>query len=416
MIDVANLSVTLADKPILENYSLSVGQGDVLAILGANGVGKTTLLNCIVGLARPSAGTATSRGRIGYVPQLFHSTFAFSVLDIVLMGRARHIGLFGSPRRVDYEVAQKYLDQMKVGESARPPLQRAERRPAPAGDDRPGAVVGMRDPDPGRAVLRPRLQEPVHRHRHARTLNDGMGLTIVFSTHAPQHGLEVATHVLLMKDRSRYEHGRVDDVLTAGNLSALYDVAIAKAGFAEGGKFTFAPLLRTLKPMKKIAYLTWGCASQLTSYQDYAKQLDDMIYLRELETYDLSRYAAVVLPDGMDSAGIRRYAASSTPMCAAAVSSSSSTARTRMSGSTWSISPGGTLKPRTGCGGPSPTLHRDPPAGAEAPLCKVIPVADMGWHWFGVFDLHPAAQSCSIWTTTAAACSSISRRSRAAGG
>ena len=115
MIDVADLSVTLSDKPILEKYSLSVGQGDVLAILGANGVGKTTLLNCIVGLARPSAGSATSRGRIGYVPQLFHSAFAFSVLDIVLMGRARHVGLFGSPRRLDYEIAQLYLDQMKVG-------------------------------------------------------------------------------------------------------------------------------------------------------------------------------------------------------------------------------------------------------------------------------------------------------------
>ena len=114
MSNVADLSVTLSDKPILENYSLSVGQGDVLAILGANGVGKTTLLNCIVGLRRPSAGTAIIRGHIGYVPQLFHSTFAFSVLDIVLMGRARHIGLFGAPRRLDYEIAQKCLDQMKV--------------------------------------------------------------------------------------------------------------------------------------------------------------------------------------------------------------------------------------------------------------------------------------------------------------
>src|SRR5215467_1477317 len=110
MIEVANLSVTLADKPILENYSLSVGQGDVLAILGANGVGKTTLLNCIVGLRRPSAGRVTCGGRVGYVPQLFHATFTFSVLDIVLMGRARHIGLFGAPRRADYEIAQRYLE------------------------------------------------------------------------------------------------------------------------------------------------------------------------------------------------------------------------------------------------------------------------------------------------------------------
>ena len=74
-----------------------------------------------------------------------------------------------------------------------------------------------------------------------RELNSSMGLTIVFSTHAPQHGLEVSTHVLLMKDRRHYEHGRVDDVLTAANLSSLYDVAIARAAFADGGKFTFAP-------------------------------------------------------------------------------------------------------------------------------------------------------------------------------
>ena len=63
-------------------------------------------------------------------------------------------------------------------------------------------------------------------------------------------------------------------------------------------------------PQKKIAYLTWGCASQITSFQDFANQLDDMIYLRELETVTIS--AAMprwCVPDGTDSAGIRRYAA-----------------------------------------------------------------------------------------------------------
>ena len=241
MIDVADLSVTLSDKPILENYSLSVGQGDVLAILGANGVGKTTLLNCIVGLARPSAGSATSRGRIGYVPQLFHSAFAFSVLDIVLMGRARHVGLFGSPRRLDYAIAQQYLDQMKVGHLHDRPFNEL------SGGQRQLVMIAQALSSECEILI---LDEPCSALDYKnqsividtlRTVNDGMGLTIVFSTHAPQHGLEVATHVLLMKDRRRYEHGHVDDVLTAENLSSLYDVAIAKAAFTEGGKFTFAP-------------------------------------------------------------------------------------------------------------------------------------------------------------------------------
>jgi iron complex transport system ATP-binding protein len=241
MIEVANLSVTLSDKPILENYSLSVGQGDVLAILGANGVGKTTLLNCIVGLRSPSSGAATSRGRIGYVPQLFHSTFAFSVLDIVLMGRARHIGLFGSPRRLDYEIAQKYLDQMKVGHLRDRPFNEL------SGGQRQLVMIAQALSSECEILI---LDEPCSALDYKnqsividtlRTLNSSMGLTIVFSTHAPQHGLEVATHVLLMKDRRHYEHGPVDEVLTAGNLSALYDVAIAKAAFTEGGRFTFAP-------------------------------------------------------------------------------------------------------------------------------------------------------------------------------
>src|SRR5215510_11728105 len=202
MIEVANLGVTLSDKPILENYSLSVAKGDVLAILGANGVGKTTLLNCIVGLRQPSAGTATSRGRIGYVPQLFHSTFAFSVLDIVLMGRARHIGLFGAPRRTDYEIAQKYLDQMKVGLLRDRPFNEL------SGGQRQLVMIAQALSSECEILI---LDEPCSALDYKnqsividtlRTLNDTMGLTIVFSTHAPQHGLEAATHVLLMKDRA----------------------------------------------------------------------------------------------------------------------------------------------------------------------------------------------------------------------
>jgi len=241
MIEVANLSVTLSDKSILENYSLSVAPGGVLAILGANGVGKTTLLNCIVGLCRPSAGTASSRGRIGYVPQLFHSRFAFSVLDIVLMGRARQIGLFGAPRAKDYTVAQKYLGLMKVGHLRDRPFNEL------SGGQRQLVMIAQALSSECDILI---LDEPCSALDYKnqsividtlRELNSTMGLTIVFSTHAPQHGLEIATHVLLMKDLSRYEHGTVEDVLTAENLSTLYDVAIAKAAFTRGGKFTFAP-------------------------------------------------------------------------------------------------------------------------------------------------------------------------------
>jgi len=241
MIEIANLGVQLADKPILENYSLAVERGSVLAILGANGVGKTTLLNCIVGVRRPSTGRAASHGHIGFVPQLFHSTFAFSVMDIVLMGRTRHIGLFGAPRARDYEIAHKYLDLMKVGDLAERPFNEL------SGGQRQLVMIAQALSSECDIMI---LDEPCSALDYKnqsiviatlRELNASMGLTIVFTTHAPQHGLEVASHVLLMKDRRSYQHGTVADVLTAENLSRLYEVPIAKAAFAGDGRFTFAP-------------------------------------------------------------------------------------------------------------------------------------------------------------------------------
>ena len=65
MIEVKDLSVSLGGKSILEGYSLDVAKGDVLAILGANGIGKTTLLNCIAGLRKADAGTVKIKGLIG---------------------------------------------------------------------------------------------------------------------------------------------------------------------------------------------------------------------------------------------------------------------------------------------------------------------------------------------------------------
>ena len=241
MIEIRDLGVSLGGKPILEGYSFDVGKGEVVAILGANGIGKTTLLNCMVGLRRPDAGTITKSGMIGYVPQLFQATFAFTVLEIVLMGRARHLGLFSAPRRADYAIAERYLALMQVDHLRDRPFN------ALSGGQRQLVMIAQALASECEIMI---LDEPCSALDYKnqaivistlRRLNRDMGLTIVFTTHAPQHGLEAASHVLLMNDRTRYRHGPVGAVLTEANLSQLYDVAIARAEFAAGGRFTFAP-------------------------------------------------------------------------------------------------------------------------------------------------------------------------------
>src|SRR5690606_38190501 len=94
---------------LFESLSFSLPKGQTLVLLGRNGRGKTTLLKCLAGLARPSTGHIDCRGTLGYVPQQFAAPFAYSVFDVVLMGRARHVGLFSNPTAADREHARDAL-------------------------------------------------------------------------------------------------------------------------------------------------------------------------------------------------------------------------------------------------------------------------------------------------------------------
>jgi iron complex transport system ATP-binding protein len=243
MIEVTDLGVSLSGKAILEGYSLRVAKGEVLAILGANGVGKTTLMHCLAGLRRPDRGTANRQGHIGFVPQLFQATFAFSVLDIVLMGRARRLGLFGAPRRVDFEIAAHHLDLLQIAHLRDRPFN------ALSGGQRQLTIIAQALTSECETLV---LDEPCSALDYKnqaiviavlQRLNRELGLTIVFSTHVPQHALEIASHALLMQDRQLYRLGPVAEVLTAEHLSDLYGISIARAEFAAHGAFTFAPAL-----------------------------------------------------------------------------------------------------------------------------------------------------------------------------
>ncbi|MEG2420380.1 MAG: ABC transporter ATP-binding protein, partial [Oscillospiraceae bacterium] len=113
MIAVENLSFSYGTRPILQNVSFSLEQGECVAILGNNGAGKSTLISCIDRLRQPSEGTVTIDGEdlsqfphsklaryISYVAQkneALHST----VFDAVLLGRKPHMDWGPSPEDLD---------------------------------------------------------------------------------------------------------------------------------------------------------------------------------------------------------------------------------------------------------------------------------------------------------------------------
>jgi iron complex transport system ATP-binding protein len=121
-------------RPILSNLTFAVNAGRFLAIVGPNGVGKSTLVNLIAGLLSPQAGTIRVKGtpitsyrtrdlaqKIAFVPQETVPVFQFSVAEVVMMARTIHYGAFGFERPADRDRVRHALDLTDtVGFASRP--------------------------------------------------------------------------------------------------------------------------------------------------------------------------------------------------------------------------------------------------------------------------------------------------------
>jgi zinc transport system ATP-binding protein len=122
LLEVEGVTFGYDRRPVLEDVSLVIREGDFLAILGPNGGGKTTLLKLILGLLAPWKGRVTRhlsrrRGALGYVPQYagFERNFPVRVADVVRMGRLSRRGPVAPYRREDREAAQRSLERLGLG-------------------------------------------------------------------------------------------------------------------------------------------------------------------------------------------------------------------------------------------------------------------------------------------------------------
>ncbi|MDT3764810.1 metal ABC transporter ATP-binding protein [Priestia filamentosa] len=125
-IRVDNLTVAYHKKPVLQNVSFSIPEGKLIGIIGPNGAGKSTLIKAILGLIPKASGHVSiydkpyekQRSLVGYVPQRGSVDWDFptNALDVVLMGRYRHIGWLKYPSKKDKQFAMECLN--KVGMSA----------------------------------------------------------------------------------------------------------------------------------------------------------------------------------------------------------------------------------------------------------------------------------------------------------
>ncbi|MDR1640384.1 MAG: metal ABC transporter ATP-binding protein [Clostridiales bacterium] len=124
IIKASGISFRYGDEPVLSNIDFTVSTGDFVAVIGANGAGKSTMLKLILGELEPAAGVIELFGedsrkfkdwpRIGYVPQSAYSKlsgFPATVQEIVGSGLYSKIGLFRFPNESHRERVRWALDK-----------------------------------------------------------------------------------------------------------------------------------------------------------------------------------------------------------------------------------------------------------------------------------------------------------------
>jgi len=238
--------------------SIEVQRGTILGLLGPNGSGKTTLVRILAGMLRPDSGSVVLDGtsvsdmarrdlarRIAVVPQETQTTFDFSVIDMVLMGRYPHLGPFALEGLADLEIARDAL--RATGTAAL----EARSFATLSGGEKQRVVIASALAQASDVLL---LDEPTTALDLGyqfeivallRRLNSERGTTMVVSTHDLNLAAALCQRIVLLKDGSVIAQGDTATTLTADNIRLLYDVDADVQFHTGAGHLTVVPLARS---------------------------------------------------------------------------------------------------------------------------------------------------------------------------
>jgi iron complex transport system ATP-binding protein len=235
MIELTQLSVKVPGRTLVENLNIQVNAGEIVAVLGPNGRGKTTLLKTILNLLPAAQGHVALGGHAAYVPQQNDALFAYDVITIVVMGRARHLPWYGSPGPQDVAIAEQALDAVGMRHLAHRPyrlLSGGERQlvsmaRAIASEsqimllDEPAAALDLFNQNIILTVMK--------------NLAKAHNMAVMFTTHHPQHAQHIADQTLMMY-RDGCEVGLTAEICTDAALSRLYGIAVKAISVQDAGR------------------------------------------------------------------------------------------------------------------------------------------------------------------------------------
>ena len=238
-VDVKDVCFSYDEGEVLHGVSFSAGPGDLVAVLGPNGVGKSTLFGCLLGVLHPQKGAVLLNGHdatklsgaeiareIAYIPQSVTVTYNYTVLDTVLMGATHQIGIFSAPKQEQIDRAMTALDSLGIGHLAQRGVAKI------SGGERQLTLLARALVQDAHVLL---MDEPTANLDYGNAFRvmqriqslGAQDYTVIFSTHEPNQALRYANRVLALSGGSVLADGAPETVLTENLLSTLYGVGVA---------------------------------------------------------------------------------------------------------------------------------------------------------------------------------------------
>ena len=233
-----NVTCGYGGVDVLNNINLSFKTGEFWCVLGANGIGKTTLFKTLLGFIDQKAGEIfvdqcnmrkikpkEIARYISYVPQAKSYSLQYTVLDTVLMGRASHINQFSPPSENDYAVAMNMLK--KLGVERLSDCLYSEL----SGGEQQIVLIARALAQEAKFIV---MDEPASNldYENQKRILDVMkalinkDVGVIMSSHSPDHALYCAADVVLIKKDKSILQGGAASIITSENLKEGYGVDV----------------------------------------------------------------------------------------------------------------------------------------------------------------------------------------------
>ncbi len=269
-IEVEHLSFSYGQHEVLRDVSFRIPDGCLVNVLGPNGVGKSTLFRCILGLNQAYQGSVKVNGKdmkslsikeraceISYIPQSHAPVYDYEVLDVVLMATGADLKMLSNPGCEQRKRAYEALERIGIQDFAHRLYTQI------SGGEQQLVLVARALAQNAKTIV---MDEPTSALDYGNTIRvlscvrqlAREGLSIIQSTHNPDHAFLYSDKTLVLKDGRVDAFGNPRDVITSELISGLYSIEV-EVNSLYGDTVRVCVPVRELEQCKQKSERTDGC-------------------------------------------------------------------------------------------------------------------------------------------------------------